>query len=82
MVAHHAIQKAQVRAHKEYNDNSGLGQLDGFSPVVYCGPPVFRLSLKVMSIHKSIWMDRGKPRKVCGCFGPQDKDDAVCGKIV
>lgn len=36
--------------------------------VVYSGPLIFRLSFSSLEV-KSIWMDEGKLRKVCGHIG-------------
>lgn len=54
--------------HKQCKDNSGLGQLGGFDPVVYCGPLVFTVSSSSSEV-KSIRMDEGKLRKMCGHTG-------------
>lgn len=67
-----AIQKARVWTNKEYKDNSGLGQLDGFHPVVYCGSLVLFISLGGWrQAQEDVWPH-------WGCSGPQGKDDTVC----
>ena len=37
--------------------------------MVYCGPLVFRLSFSLSEVKSMMWMDEGKPRKVCGHTG-------------